>query len=132
MIGLWFRLNKDLLILIVFSFNLAPKPAVGINTTIIYPENKKLSDDDRNYDASLYEITLHGKVIVIALGQPNIDYLDKEIIFYPVYKIENDKVVSKIGLYEINDSIQYSIFDDEGDIDLTKVGEIFVFWRYSC
>ena len=98
-----------------------------IDATIIYPENKKLSDDDRNYDASLYEITLHGIVVVIALGQPNIDYLDKEIIFYPVYKIENDKVVSKIGLYEINDSIQYSIFDDEGDIDLTKVGEILLY-----
>ena len=98
-----------------------------LDSRVIYPEIKKLSDDDKNYDATMYEITLLGSVTVIALGKPNIDYIDSDIIFYPVYRIEREKVESRIGIYEIKSSMQYNIFDDEGDIDLTKLGEILMY-----
>ena len=98
-----------------------------LDTTIVYPEIKKLSTDDKNFDASLYEITILGGLMVIALGQPNIEYIDSDIIFYPVYKIVDEKVESRIGIYEIKTSMQYSIFDDDGDIDLTKLGEILLY-----
>ena len=98
-----------------------------LDATINYPEIKKLGTDDKNYDASLYEITLPGGPVIIALGKPNIDYIDSDIIFYPVYRIVQEKVASRIGLYEIKSSMQYNIFDDEGDIDLTKLGDILMY-----
>lgn len=99
----------------------------SLNDTIDYPEIKKLNKEDKNYDADLYEIVLFDKLVVIALGLPRMDYIDKEIIFYPVYIIKNDKVESQIGLYEINSNIQYNIFDDDGEIDLSKLGTILLY-----
>ena len=99
----------------------------ALNKTVDYPEIKKLNEEDKNYDADLYEISLFDKLFVIALGLPKVDYIDKEIIFYPVYIIKNDKVESQIGLYEINSNIQYSVFDDDGDVDLSKLGTILLY-----
>lgn len=98
-----------------------------LNDTIDYPEFKKLNKEDKNYDADLYEISLFNTIVVIALGLPNVDYIDKEIIFYPVYIIKDDKVESQIGLYEIKSSIQYSVFDDDGGVDLSKLGTILLY-----
>ena len=95
--------------------------------SIEYVETKELINEDKNYEADLYEISLFGKIIVIALGQPNIDYLDREIIYYPVYIIKDDSFDAQIGVYEIMQSNKHDIYDDEGDIDLIKLGKILLY-----
>lgn len=40
-----------------------------LNSEINYPEIKKLDSDDTDYDASLYETTILGVDVIIALGQ---------------------------------------------------------------
>ena len=95
--------------------------------SIEYAETKELINEDKNYEADLYEISLFGKIIVIALGQPNIDYLDREIIYYPVYIIKDDSFDAQIGVYEIMQSNKHDIYDDEGDIDLIKLGKILLY-----
>ena len=72
-----------------------------LNPNINYPELKKLDPDDVSFDASMYEIAVLGQDIIIALGQAKYAFIDDNIIYYPIYLVENDKVSKQIGVYEI-------------------------------
>lgn len=98
-----------------------------LNATINYTELKELNDEDKNYDADLYEISLFSVVCVIAIGLPKFDFIDKEIIYYPVYIIKDDKVDSQIGLYELLSHNQPSSLDDDGGLDIEKIGPILLY-----
>ena len=54
------------------------------------------------------------------MGQPNYLYIDQNIIYYPIYLVENDEIKTQIGIYEIIATNQENILDADGDIDLNK------------
>jgi len=94
-----------------------------IHDEINYPETKTLDKDDKNYDASLYEISVLGNDVIIALGQSKYLFIDQNVIYYPVYLVMNQKVHSQIGVYEITSSNLPNIIDEEGDIELEKIDQ---------
>ena len=98
-----------------------------LNPKINYPENKKLRLEDKDYDASLYEIEVLGEDIMIALGQGNYDFIDDNIINYPIYLVKNDKVSKQIGIYEILESELPNLIDDDGDLELEKVNDPLIY-----
>lgn len=98
-----------------------------LNETVNYLELKYLSQEDKNYEASLYELLVFDTSIIIAIGLPKFTFINKNIVYYPVYIIKNDKVHSQIGLYEIMSNTQPSILDEDGDVDLSQIGPILLF-----
>lgn len=94
-----------------------------LNPKINYPEIKKLDPEDKSFDASMYEITVLGEVIIIALGQTKYAFIDDNIIYYPIYLVKDDKVSKQIGVYEILSDQLPNIIDDDGDIDLESIDE---------
>ena len=98
-----------------------------LDPTINYPETKNIDKEDKNYDSQVYEITLFSslnpKEINIVLGQPKYTFVDKKIVYYPIYLVVNDKVSLQIGLYEIPSSDIPKVLDAEGDIDLELLNE---------
>lgn len=95
-----------------------------LDPTINYPETKNIDKEDKNYDSQLYEITLfENKEVNIVLGQPKYTFVDKKIVYYPIYLVINDKVSLQIGLYEIPSSDIPKVLDAEGDIDLELLNE---------
>ena len=98
-----------------------------IDKTINYPETKDLFNEDRDYDADLYELNLFGEDVIIALGQSNFMFIDKNVVFFPVYIIKNEIVHSQIGVYEILSSQQPAIIDDDGDIDIDRLGDLLLY-----
>ena len=98
-----------------------------LNKDIDYPENRHLLPEDRNQDASLYDITLFDKDQTIALGQPVNTFIEKNIIYYPIYLVENNKVSLQIGLYEIFADNIVNILDADGDIDLDLMGKLLLY-----
>ena len=53
-----------------------------LDDTINYPEARKLDEDDRNYDATLYEIDILGRDIMAALGQSKYTFVEKNIVYF--------------------------------------------------
>ena len=94
-----------------------------LNPKINYPELKKLDPDDVSFDASMYEIAVLGQDIIIALGQAKYAFIDDNIIYYPIYLVENDKVSKQIGVYEIMSDQLPNIVDEDGDIELKDIDE---------
>ena len=58
---------------------------LGKAKEINYPEIKILDPEDKNFDASMYAITVLGKDIIIALGQAKYTFVDDNIIYFPIY-----------------------------------------------
>lgn len=98
-----------------------------LDKTINYIETKKLEQEDKDYDADLFEMTFYGEDRIIALGQVKFTYVDKNVVYYPVYIIKDDRVDSQIGVYEILSDQQPSVLDEDGDIDIDKLGDLHLY-----
>ena len=98
-----------------------------IDKTVNYPETKDLNADDRDYDADLFEIFLFGDDRIIAVGQPQFLFIEKNIVYYPVYIIKDERVDSQIGVYEILSDQQPSILDEDGDLDISRMGDLLLY-----
>ena len=96
-----------------------------INKEVDYNESKEIEDEDIEYSAPLYDYKLHSYDIEIGLGKQKHTYSNRNIVYFPIYLIVNGELVSKIGIYEIEDKKMIDILDDEGDVQLKKEGLLF-------
>jgi len=94
-----------------------------INKEINYVETKTIDPEDNGYHSSLYEMYIHDKPITIALGKQKYTFSSKSVLYYPIYLVVNQKIKAQIGVYEIQSSRSLNVLDEDGDIDLTKIGE---------
>ena len=91
-----------------------------LDATIEYKETRDIDADDVDFDANLYETKLFDTDIVFALGKTKYTYVDKNIVYYPIYLVVKDEIKTQLGLYEISSNRQKDIVDADGDIDLNK------------
>jgi predicted NAD-dependent protein-ADP-ribosyltransferase YbiA (DUF1768 family) len=89
---------------------------------IEYPEIRSLLPEDKELSTTLYDITLFNKDEEIALGNPVYTFVERNIVYYPIYLLKNDKVVLQIGLYEVFASEMDNFLDTDGDVDLLLIG----------
>ena len=92
-----------------------------LNPEINYIENKGLDPEDLEFDAQPWEVTMLGEDITIALGNPKYKFVKKNIIYYPIYLIKNNKVDTQIGIYEIISDQLASLLDEDGDLDIDSL-----------
>ena len=67
-----------------------------LDDTIDYPEAKILDKADKDFEASTYEIPLFDMDVMIALGQPKYSFVEKNIIYYPIYLVKNSLILLKM------------------------------------
>ena len=94
-----------------------------LDPSVNYTELKSIDPSDSketNYRAPLYEAVVMGINTIISIGQIKNTFIEKNIVYYPIYLIKSDKVISQIGVYELFEETVASILDDEGDINLDK------------
>ena len=94
-----------------------------LDSEINYFENKKLENNDRLYNAPIFSLEYEGEPITIGVGNYKTHFINDKIIFFPIYLIIDDNVDTQIGLYEANSSDLSIIIDEEGDIDISRLGE---------
>jgi len=74
-------------------------------------KDNSLDDRDRNVEADLYKIDIFGNPYMISIGEKHLHPMDKkeELYYMIVYLIVYNKVVCKIGVYEMmhDDSITH-------------------------
>jgi len=99
-----------------------------LNPDIEYMDKRILEEKDKNLDTILYEIVIikYMITILIALGKETII---GDVLFYPIYLINNDKFVSQIGIFEYQLTLknkketEYGLFNNDGKIKIEKLGE---------
>ena len=60
-----------------------------LDRSIDYPEERKIDKTDIDYNASLYELDLLGVSCIIALGKPKYTFIEKNVIYIPIYFFKN-------------------------------------------
>ena len=94
-----------------------------IDPAINYPEVKALDRTDTKetqYKAPLYEAEVLGIHTIVSIGQIKNTFIEKGIVYFPLYLIKDDKVLSQIGVIEAMQETIPSLLDEENDINLEK------------
>lgn len=92
-----------------------------LDPTIIYPELSSIDPEDKGKDKFIYEVSIRNRICEIALGLPKYAFVNKAIIYFPIYLVEGDRINSQIGLYEIEENRYLSVIDKDGDLVLSEI-----------
>ncbi len=91
-----------------------------IDKSIEYPPVKFIDSEDMDYDAQLYELELFPSLeVIIALGNVKYTYIDKKVLYIPVYLTNDGEVLMQIGVYEFPAYLYTSLLDDDNDFDIS-------------
>lgn len=91
-----------------------------VDERIEYPDIRSVDPEDIDYDAQLYEIEIFPETdIMIALGKVKYTFVDKNVLYIPVYLVKEDEIVAQIGLYEFPAAIYPSLLDEDNDFDIS-------------
>lgn len=94
-----------------------------INPKVNYVEQKSIDLEDVGHQSTLYVMEIYDIPVIIVLGKPKYTFSSKDVIFYPIYVVADNKIKSQIGVFETKSSKTIQLLDDEGDIDIDKLGE---------
>lgn len=89
-----------------------------IDKQVNYDENEKIDENDLNHSAAQFEFNILDMDIKVAIGKPNTKYLDNNIVFFSLYLVFDNKIVSKIGLYEVEANKVQDFLDNESDLNI--------------
>lgn len=92
-----------------------------LNSTIQYKDDLQINPEDIGFQSSQYEIEIFEKQYIIALGKPKYSYQKKNVVFYPIYAVNQDTIRGQIGVYEVNADNVINLLDEDNDIDLAKL-----------
>ena len=94
----------------------------NLDDSIIYQNIKSVDNSDLGFDASLYEINLMPKISgIIALGNVKYTFSAKNILYIPVYLVNDGEITIQIGVYEFSSSQYPNLLDEDNDFDISKL-----------
>lgn len=99
----------------------------NLKKDVRYNVTNNIDKSDLDKEAFVYNAKIYNKHIKFVLGAPNFEHLNSKIIFFNIYLVNNSSIVSKIGIYETNNSDYNSLLDHNGDIDLNKLSDPIMF-----
>ena len=101
-----------------------------VNPVVDFPNIKQLDSSDKNTDANIYKVKINGIKLLIALGNKKDTYISSSVVYYPIYLIYNEKVVSQIGLYEIATELSATVIGGDNETDIEKFNLPPLFYPY--
>jgi hypothetical protein len=99
------------------------------SSNLQYEESNQLDKKDKDHSSALYIVELLAyNEYIIALGAPRLEHADKGVVYYPIYLMSaKNRIKAKIGVFEVETAKTISLVDDDGDIDLNKLGDPLLF-----
>jgi predicted NAD-dependent protein-ADP-ribosyltransferase YbiA (DUF1768 family) len=92
-----------------------------INSTVDYPELKRVDPTDLHHDSSLYQLKVKDIDVIIAIGNSKNNFNDKNILYFPIYLVKHNNKVIQIGLFEIEETNYIHLLDENNELDITKL-----------
>ena len=95
-----------------------------IDPSISYIEQLEMDPEDINYDASMYAVDIMNTPLIIALGKQKNKFIDNNVIYFPIYLVKDTEQTDtpQVGVFETRYSDLPNLLDEDGDIDIEKLG----------
>jgi len=75
-----------------------------LSNEIHYNEIKTVHPEDVDAETVIYELNLYDVPVEVGIGKPKYEFASKHVIYMPLYLIQNNAVVCRIGVYELKDN----------------------------
>merc|ERR1711871_640080 len=99
----------------------------NINGTVFYKENGHVDEEDIGYESTLYELEVYGKRVLVVFGKIKHTYIQRNIVYLPIYLVVQNKVHKQIGVVEFDKNATLELFDDDNEVDLDKLNTPLLF-----
>lgn len=86
------------------------------NRAVVYKETPTIDPEDVGYASTLYEMDVLGKPVVVVLGKAKHTFIERNIVFYPIYLVDHTRVHSQIGVVEVDKNRVIDITDEDGEL----------------
>lgn len=93
-----------------------------IDTSIKYSDSKNVESTDILHESPIYYGEIYTKSVRFILGKPNNRYITNNIIYFNIYLVNispENKIYSRIGVYEIETDKYSMIMDEDDTIDFS-------------
>ena len=99
----------------------------NLNSTIFYKETGDIDNEDIGHESTLYEMELFNKQIVVCFGKVKHTFIQRNVVYIPIYLVVHHKTKKQIGLLEFDKNDILGLLDDENEIDLSKIPQPILF-----
>ena len=94
-----------------------------LNDAINYTENRAIEEGDMGTASVVYEMEIEDRPIKFVLGKQKYTYSGKNVLYYPIYLLNENRIKAQIGIFELQANKALNILDDDGDVDLNMLEE---------
>ena len=94
-----------------------------LDPSITYNDNIQINSEDYGHESSQYEIQIFDIMIIIIIGKPKYNFNKKNIVYYPIYSVDDNKIKGQIGVFEIHSENVLKFFDEDNELDIARIGQ---------
>ena len=96
-----------------------------LDDSIIYAQQNSISPEDLNYESEVFTIYSGRKSAEVAFGKVRNTYVEKGVLYLPIYEVRGDVATKDIGVYEFQTDDAAIVSGDKLDID--RMGDPLLF-----
>jgi hypothetical protein len=98
----------------------------NIHSSVFYKEEHTIDPEDVGHSATLFQMPLYEKMVLIVFGKVKHTFIDRNVVYFPIYLVSGGKALGQIGIVEMHKNKVLSVIDD-GEVDVDQLPEPILF-----